>query len=85
MASIEDYIDTVTELVAPPPSPSEPLSIGALDLPHAVGYLDAVWITRTRCHLFVNLDLASIGRLTQPCVGEEELNSLMSALADVLG
>jgi hypothetical protein len=47
VATIEDYIDTVTELVAPPPPPSVPLSISALDIPYAVGYLDAVWQTRT--------------------------------------
>lgn len=85
MITAENYIDKVTELVAPPPLPSVPLSIGALDLPYAVGYLDAVWMTRTRSHLFVNLDPASIGRLTQACGSEEEFNSLMSALADVLG
>jgi hypothetical protein len=39
---------------------------------------------RTGAHLFVNLDPASIARLTQPCGSEEEFNSLMSALADVL-
>jgi len=45
----------------------------------------AVWKSRTGSHLFVNLDPASIARLTQPCGSEEEFNSLMSALADVLG
>jgi hypothetical protein len=85
VTTIEDYIDKVTELVAPSPPPSVALSIGALDLPYAVGYLDAVWMTRTGSRLFVNLDPASIARLTQPCESEEEFNSLMSALADVLG
>lgn len=33
----------------------------------------------------MNLDPASIGRLTQGCDREEDFNSLMSALADVLG
>ena len=33
----------------------------------------------------MNLDPASIARLTQACGSEEEFNSLMSALADVLG
>ncbi len=84
VTTIEDYIDTVTDLVAPPPIPSVPLSAGALDIPYAAGYLDAVWQIRTGAHLFVNLDPASIARLTQPCGSEEEFNSLMSALADVL-
>ena len=56
-----------------------------LDIPYAVGDLDAVWKNRTGSHLFVNLDPASVGRLTQACGSEEEFNSLMSALADVLG
>lgn len=85
VATVEDYIDKVTELVAPPPPPPVPLSIGSLDIPYAVGYLDAVWQSRTGARLFVNLDSASIARLTQSCGSEEEFNSLMSALADVLG
>jgi len=83
--SIEDYLDRVTELVAPPEPPSVPFSAGPLDMPYSAGYLDAVWKSRTRSHLFVNLDPASVARLTQPCGSEEEFNSLMSALADVLG
>lgn len=83
--SVEDYLDRVTELVAMPETPSVPFSAGPLDIPNAVGYLDAVWESRTRSHLFVNLDPASVGRLTQPCGSEEEFNSLMSALADVMG
>jgi hypothetical protein len=83
--SVEDYLDRVTELVAMPETPSVPFSAGPLDIPYAVGYLDAVWKSRTRSHLFVNLDPASVARLTQPCGSEEEFNSLMSALADVLG
>jgi hypothetical protein len=85
VTTIEDYIDTVSGLVAPTPPPSVPLSIGTLDVPYAAGYLDAVWQVRTGSHLFVNLDPASVARLTQPCGTEEEFNSLMSALADVLG
>jgi hypothetical protein len=84
-ATVEDYIDQVTELVTPAVPPSVPPSIGALDVPYAVGYLDAVWMNRTGSHLFVSLDPASVGRLTQDCGSEEEFNSLMSALADVLG
>jgi hypothetical protein len=33
----------------------------------------------------VNLDPASVAQVTQPCGSEDEFNSLMSALADVLG
>jgi hypothetical protein len=85
VTTIDDYLDHVIEQVAPQAPPPVPLSFGALDIPYAVGYLDAVWKTRTRAHLFVNLDPASVARLTQACGSEEEFNSLMSALADVLG
>lgn len=85
VATIDDYLDHVIEQVAPPGPPSVPLSSSPLDIPNAVGYLDAVWKNRTGSHLFVNLDPASTARLTQACDSEEEFNSLMSALADVLG
>ncbi len=82
VATIEEYVDRVTELV----TPTEPSSgtVSLPDIPNAVGYLDAVWKSRTGSHLFVNLDPASIARLTQACLTEEDFNSLMSALADVL-
>jgi hypothetical protein len=85
LATIDDYLDRVIEQVAPPGPPPVPLSFSALDIPYAVGYLDAVWKNRTGSHLFVNLDPASVARLTQARGSEEEFNSLMSALADVLG
>lgn len=69
------------EQVAPPGPPS----FSGLDIPYAVGYLDAVWKNRTGDHLFFNLDPASVARLTQACSSEEAFNSPMSALADVLG
>jgi hypothetical protein len=83
--SVEDYLDRVTELVAPAVPPSVPFSAGPLDIPNSADYLDAVWKSKTRSHLFVNLNPASVARLTQPCGSEDEFNSLMSALADVLG
>jgi hypothetical protein len=83
---IDDYLDRLLELVAPAgtlvPAAGSP---AALDIPNAVGYLDAVWKNRTGAQLFVNLDPASVARLTQDCSSEDEFNSLMSALADVLG
>ena len=85
VTSVEEYIDTVTALVAPPDPPSVPPAAGALDIPYAIGYLDAVWQARTGKHLFAYLDPASVARVTLVCSSEEEFNSLMSALADVLG
>jgi hypothetical protein len=85
IGSVDDYLDRLIALVAPAEPPSVPPSSGPLDIPQAVGYLDAVWKSRTNSHLFVNLDPASVARLTLACESEEEFNSFMSALADVLG
>jgi hypothetical protein len=85
IGSVDDYLDRLITLVAPPEPPPAPPSSRPLDIPYAVGYLDAVWKSRTNSHLFVNLDSASIARLTLACESEEEFNSFMSALADVLG
>ena len=48
VATVEDYLGRVIKHVAPAESPSVPMSIGALDLPYAIGYLDAVWQNRHR-------------------------------------
>jgi hypothetical protein len=80
-----DYVGRIEELVEPPAPVAQPLTAAPLDVPYAVGYLDAVWKSKTGSRLFVNLDPASVARLTQDCGNEEEFNSLMSALADVLG
>lgn len=85
VTSVGEYIDTVTALVTPADPRSVPPSVGALDIPYAIGYLDAVWQARTGRHLFTSLDPASVTRLTLACGSEEQFNSLMSALADVPG
>jgi hypothetical protein len=84
ITSVEEYIDTVEQIVAPPEPPSQPLSAAPLHIPYAVSFADAVWQSRTGHPLFARPDPASIARLTQPCDTEGEFNSLMSALADVL-
>jgi hypothetical protein len=84
VTTVEEYIDRVEQLVAPPEPPSQPLSAAPLDIPYAVSFADAVWESRTGFPLFARPDPASIARLTQPCDSEGAFNSLMSALADVL-
>lgn len=85
IASVDDYLDCLIGQVALPAPLSVPPSPSPLDIPYAVGYLDAVWKSKTDSRLFVNLDAASVARLTVACGDEEDLNSLMSALADILG
>jgi hypothetical protein len=81
----EGYVARVEELIEPPAPPSAPPSSGPLDIPYAIDYLDAVWKAKTGCRLFVNLSPSSVARLTLACGSEEEFNSFMSAIADVLG
>jgi hypothetical protein len=85
IGSVDDYLDRLISLVAPPEPPSAPRSSGPLYILYAAGYLDAMSKSRTNWRLFLNLDPASVARLTLPCGSEEEFNSFMSALADVLG
>jgi len=85
VATAEEYVSRVEEMIEAPAPAGQPLAASPLDIPYAAGYLDAVWMSKAKCHLFVNLDPASVARLTQECGGEEEFNSLMAALADVLG
>ncbi len=84
VTAVEEYIDRVEQLVAPPDPPSQPLSAAPLDIPYAVSFVDAVWESRTDFPLFARPDPSSIARLTQPCDSEGAFNSLMSALADAL-
>ena len=79
------YIEQIEKLVEPQAPLTVPPSSGPLDIPFAVGYLDAVWKTKTGSRLFVNVDPASAARLALACDDDGDFNSLMSALADVLG
>jgi hypothetical protein len=85
VATVEEYIDIVEHLAAPPEMPPQPMTAAPLDIPFAVSFVDAVWESRTGSPLFARPDPASIARLTQPCDDEGAFNSKMSALADVLG
>jgi hypothetical protein len=84
VTTVEEYIDRLEQLVAPPEPPSQPLTAAALDIPYAVSFADAVWESRTGFPLFARPDPASIARLTQACDSDGAFNSPMSALADVL-
>jgi hypothetical protein len=83
--TVDEYLDRVVAYVAP--SFVEPLSQPERepDLPSAIGYANAVWRSRTGHDLFGNFDPTSIVRLTHASASEYDFNSLLSALADVLG
>ena len=50
VATVDDDINRATELVAPEEPVPVPLSSWPLDIPNVVGYLDAVWKSRTGSH-----------------------------------
>lgn len=83
VATIDDYLDQVCKSVTPD-EPSAPMPSGPADLPAAVGYLDAVWMSRTRSHLFVNLDPTSVARLLYGC-GDYLARSLEADAAERAG
>src|SRR5258708_7314455 len=83
VATIDDYLDQVCKSVTQDEL-SAPISSEPADLPTAIGYLDAVWMSRTRSHLFVNLDPASVARLLYWSGSDNDFNSLMSSLAHLL-
>ncbi len=85
IVTVDDYIDLIVDWLKPSNAPAVAMSIGRLDLPYAIGYLDAVWRCWCDKNLFARPDISSSARLTQPCENVEEFNSFMSALADILG
>lgn len=83
-AAVEEYVDQVVRWTSEAATRAPARAPGPVDLPYALGYLDAVWKSETGSHLFARFDPASVARLTQPCAAESDFNSLVSALADVL-
>lgn len=84
VTTIEEYLDRIIRWVAPPAPPQLPSSLEALDIPYSVDYLDAVWKSKTGIRLFSNLNPTSVARVTQSCASENDFNSLLSAVADIL-
>lgn len=83
--TVDEYLDRTINFVAPAVTSPPPIPIHEPDLPTALGYVDAVWRSRTGRALFASFDPTSIARLTAGCGSESDFNSLLSSLADVLG
>jgi len=83
--TVDEYLNRIVAYVAP--VVVEPLSRPERepDLPTAIGYANAVWRSRTGHDLFSSFDPTSIVGLTSSSASEADFNSLLSALADVLG
>jgi hypothetical protein len=84
VGSIDGYVERIVQLLTPAPIPAAAPWSQPMDLPLAIGYLDITWKVKTGRRLFVNLQADSCARLAQPCASQEEFNSAMSALSDVL-
>ena len=85
VTTVDEYIDRIINWVAPAIVEALEAPTREAHLPTAVGYLDAVWKSRTGAALFAGFDPTSISRLTEACASETDFNALLSALADVLG
>lgn len=83
--TVDEYLDRIVAYVAPVVSKPALRPERDPDLPTAIGYVNAVWRSRTRYDLFSSFDPTSIVRLTYMSRSEADFNSLLSALADVLG
>jgi len=82
----DDYLGrAIRWLGADAPSAVVPAVLSPLDLPEALGYLDAVWQVRFGSHLLGWTRPASAARLSLPCASIDEFDARLSALADVLG
>lgn len=85
VVSIDDYPDRIIRWVTPQVVSVLRVPLNPLDIPYALGYLEAIWKSKTGSYLFFNVNPTSVGRLTQACTSEDSFNSLLSALSDVLG
>lgn len=82
----DDYLRRVIRLLgADAPPTVAPAVVSPLDLPEALGYLDAVWRFRFGSHLLGWTLPAAAARLALPCASADEFDARLSALADILG
>jgi hypothetical protein len=81
--TVDDYITRVTDWLTPTSLPPTPHSIGALDLPYACDYLDAIWKAKVGTRLFAVVRVGGTARLSLACGSQEEFNSQMTALAEL--
>ena len=81
-----DYLHRVIQLLrADAPPAVVPAVRAPLDLPEALGYLDAVWRLRFGSHLLGWTLPSATAKLVLPCASADEFDARLSALADVLG
>ncbi|MGD0863791.1 MAG: hypothetical protein ABSA21_13720 [Candidatus Limnocylindrales bacterium] len=86
VVDVDDYVSRVVRwLGADRDGQPSPLYSSPLQLPEALGYLDAVWRLRFRSALLGRVQPAAAAKLALPCASIDELEARLSALSDVIG
>jgi hypothetical protein len=85
VASIEQYVERLTTLLAPPPAIEHRIAASPLDLPTSLGYLDSAWrLTHERKHLLHLVSPEKVASLAYDAGSREEFFDRLSALCDTM-
>lgn len=85
VASIEQYVERLTTLLAPPPAIEHRTTASPLDLPTSLGYLDSAWrLTHERKHLLHLVSPEKVASLAFDAGSREEFFDRLSALCDTM-
>jgi hypothetical protein len=83
--TVSDYVDRTWTYLGANKPPEVRAFTSALSLPEAIDYLDVVWRLRFGQPLFAAFGATAGAKLGSGCSTQDEFDSRMSALADVLG
>jgi hypothetical protein len=85
VASIEQYVERLATLLAPPPAIEHRIITSPLDLPTSLGYLDSAWrLTHDRKHLLHLISPEKVASLAFDAGSREEFFDRLSALCDAM-
>jgi len=85
VASIEQYVERLSTLLAPPPATEYRITASPLDLPTSLGYLDSAWrLTHDRKHLLRLVSPEKVASLAFDAGSREEFSDRLSALCDTM-
>ena len=85
VASIEQYVERLATLLAPPPAIGHRVTASPLDLPTSLGYLDSAWrLTHDRKHLLHLVSPEKVASLAFDAGTREEFFDRLSALCDTM-